>query len=192
MAILRIKNANGSWEEVPAIVGRKGDSITVKSVTPSDQDGGANVVVFSDGTEIHIKNGTKGTQGQKGVDGTNGISVTHSWNGTTLTVTSASGTSSKDLKGEKGNNATINGVNALVIEARDGIGITQNGNTITLHSSGSETGSASIFLNRSTRVNEADTNYTTIMARGSSLHTPDGTPSNPDNMVSGAIYWTYE
>lgn len=31
-----------------------------------------------------------------------GVSATHSWNGTTLTVTSASGTSSADLKGEKG------------------------------------------------------------------------------------------
>ena len=34
--------------------------------------------------------------------GTDGISATHSWNGTVLTVTSASGTSSADLKGEKG------------------------------------------------------------------------------------------
>lgn len=32
----------------------------------------------------------------------NGHPVTHSWNGTTLTVTSASGTSSSDLKGDKG------------------------------------------------------------------------------------------
>ena len=31
-----------------------------------------------------------------------GVSVTHEWNGTELTVTSASGTSSADLKGEKG------------------------------------------------------------------------------------------
>ncbi len=31
-----------------------------------------------------------------------GTSVTHSWNGTVLTITSASGTSSQDLKGEKG------------------------------------------------------------------------------------------
>lgn len=38
----------------------------------------------------------------KGEDGADGISVTHTWNGTTLTVTSASGTSSADLKGEKG------------------------------------------------------------------------------------------
>ena len=35
-------------------------------------------------------------------DGEDGVSATHSWNGTTLTVTSASGTSSADLKGEKG------------------------------------------------------------------------------------------
>lgn len=37
-----------------------------------------------------------------GAKGDPGVSVTHSWNGTTLTVTSASGTSSANLKGEKG------------------------------------------------------------------------------------------
>jgi hypothetical protein len=37
------------------------------------------------------------------VVGNNGVSVTHSWNGTVLTITSASGTSSADLKGDKGN-----------------------------------------------------------------------------------------
>ena len=35
-------------------------------------------------------------------NGTDGVSATHSWNGTTLTITSASGTSSANLKGEKG------------------------------------------------------------------------------------------
>ena len=35
-------------------------------------------------------------------DGEDGISVTHTWNGTRVVVTSASGTSSTDLKGEKG------------------------------------------------------------------------------------------
>ena len=34
--------------------------------------------------------------------GADGISATHSWNGTTLTITSASGTSSANLKGEQG------------------------------------------------------------------------------------------
>ena len=46
--------------------------------------------------------GSNGKDGQDGSAGKDGISVTHSWNGTTLTVTSASGTSSADLKGEKG------------------------------------------------------------------------------------------
>lgn len=44
----------------------------------------------------------KGTDGKNGKDGANGESATHSWNGTTLTVTSASGVSSADLKGDKG------------------------------------------------------------------------------------------
>lgn len=35
-------------------------------------------------------------------DGADGTSAMHSWNGTVLTITSASGTSSADLKGEKG------------------------------------------------------------------------------------------
>ena len=40
--------------------------------------------------------------GDPGKDGKDGVSCTHSWNGTTLTVTSASGASSADLKGEPG------------------------------------------------------------------------------------------
>ena len=38
---------------------------------------------------------------------TNGMPCTHSWNGTVLTITSYSGTSSADLKGEKGDTATV-------------------------------------------------------------------------------------
>lgn len=43
------------------------------------------------------------------------------------------------------------------------------------------------LLNRSTAVNTADTNYTTLMARGSSLNSTETTPN-----VNGAIAWTYE
>lgn len=43
-----------------------------------------------------------GKDGKDGSNGKDGVSATHSWNGTVLTVTSASGTSSADLKGEKG------------------------------------------------------------------------------------------
>ena len=37
-----------------------------------------------------------------GKDGENGASITHSWNGTALSITSASGTTTTDLKGAKG------------------------------------------------------------------------------------------
>lgn len=46
--------------------------------------------------------GLQGEIGPRGADGKDGISATHSWNGTVLTITSASGTSSSDLKGDKG------------------------------------------------------------------------------------------
>lgn len=49
--------------------------------------------------------GATGPQGPAGSDGANdndGVSCTHTWNGTVLTVTSASGTSSADLRGPKG------------------------------------------------------------------------------------------
>ena len=46
--------------------------------------------------------GKDGADGKDGKDGADGVSCTHSWDGTVLTVTSASGTSSADLKGEQG------------------------------------------------------------------------------------------
>jgi hypothetical protein len=48
------------------------------------------------------KDGTNGKDGANGKDGKDGVSATHSWNGTTLTITSASGSSSANLKGAKG------------------------------------------------------------------------------------------
>ena len=46
--------------------------------------------------------GPKGDTGAAGADGNDGVSCTHSWNGTVLSVTSASGTSSADLVGPQG------------------------------------------------------------------------------------------
>lgn len=79
--------------------GKDGTSVSVTNISESTVDGGSNVITFSDGNTITIKNGSKGSTGANGKDGT---SVTHFWSGTTLTVTSASGTSSADLKGAKG------------------------------------------------------------------------------------------
>ena len=55
--------ANGEFD------GKDGTSITVKSVSESTADGGSNVVTFSDGKTLTIKNGSKGSTGATGVTG---------------------------------------------------------------------------------------------------------------------------
>ena len=52
--------------------GTNGTSVTVSKVSESTADGGSNVVTFSDGKTVTIKNGSKGSAGSNGKDGTNG------------------------------------------------------------------------------------------------------------------------
>ena len=66
--------------------------------------------------------GAQGPVGPTGPKGADGISATHYWDGTTLVVTSASGTSSADLKGEKGDRGEAGGSEAnqvTIIDSRD-------------------------------------------------------------------------
>ena len=95
--VFRMKDSNGNWIELPALVGPKGDK----------GDPGA---AGKDGyTPV------KGVDYFDGSPGQNGVSVTHSWNGTTLTVTSASGSSSANLKGEKGDKGDTGTVDTSVL-----------------------------------------------------------------------------
>ena len=50
----------------------------------------------------HIEDGIVNAENSAGIPGKDGVSATHSWNGTTLTITSASGTSSANLVGPQG------------------------------------------------------------------------------------------
>lgn len=52
--------------------GSNGTSVTVKSVSESTADGGSNVVTFSDGKTLTVKNGSKGSTGSKGDTGATG------------------------------------------------------------------------------------------------------------------------
>jgi len=86
-------------------------SITERTSTES---GGTNYldVEYSDGSgdTFTVRNGADGKTPVKGIDykdGNDGIPCTHRWEGTRLVVTSASGTSSADLKGEAGDSYTI-------------------------------------------------------------------------------------
>lgn len=52
--------------------GKDGTSVTVKSVSESTADGGSNVVTFSDGKTLTVKNGSKGSTGATGATGATG------------------------------------------------------------------------------------------------------------------------
>lgn len=76
--------------------GKDGTSVTVKSVSESTVDGGSNVVTFSDGKTVTIKNGSKGSKGDTGADGAAGVSptvaVSKSGKVTTVAITDKNGT----------------------------------------------------------------------------------------------------
>lgn len=50
----------------PGTPGKDGTSVTVSSVSESTVDGGTNVVTFSDGKKLNIKNGSQGSPGTPG------------------------------------------------------------------------------------------------------------------------------
>lgn len=56
--------------------GNDGTSVTVSKVTESTADGGTNVVTFSDGKTLTVKNGSKGNTGSAGGRGTGILKVT--------------------------------------------------------------------------------------------------------------------
>lgn len=111
---------------IPQVINGAG-ILDITQTTASSEDDGFNIITvrLTDGSsmEFKIKNGSKGSTGAKGdqgiqgpkgdtgeqgpkgdtgENGADGISVTHKWSGSILEITSASGTSSVDLKGEKG------------------------------------------------------------------------------------------
>lgn len=81
------------------------------------QSSGGYIQYSSDGVSWENIIALSELQGEAGVDG---VSCTHSWDGTVLTITSASGTSSTDLKGEKGADGEpgVNGTDGI-----DGISV---------------------------------------------------------------------
>lgn len=59
----------------PGSNGKDGTSVTVSSVSESSADGGTNVVTFSDGKKLNVKNGSKGSDGSPGATGPTGAGV---------------------------------------------------------------------------------------------------------------------
>ena len=115
------------WAQIQGIIGNLSDLTTeaknnlVAAINEAAQtgSGSASIAMRVDGGYIQYSTdngntwvnliaeadlkGDKGAPGVNGAPGKDGISATHSWDGTVLTITSASGTSSANLKGDKGN-----------------------------------------------------------------------------------------
>ena len=83
--------------------GKDGSSVTVVSVTESIEDNGSNVVTFSDGKAITIKNGSKGSKGDTGEQGPKGDTGEHGPKGDT---------GEQGPKGEKGDKGEIGATGA--------------------------------------------------------------------------------
>ena len=84
-------------ETLNQAIGDKADKTAIPTSLPNP-----NALTFTGAVSGTYDGSTATTINIPTIAGTNGVSATHSWNGTVLTVTSASGTSSADLKGAKG------------------------------------------------------------------------------------------
>lgn len=145
--------------------------------------------------EFDGSDGIDGKDGKNGVDGSpgkDGVSVTHNWNGTTLTVTSASGTSSADLKGSKGDKGDKGDAGSVGLQGEkgetgatgpagsDGIGIKSVAQTTTSSADG---GSNVITV---TKTDNTTSTFTVKNGRKGSTGPAGKTP------VKGVDYYTPE
>lgn len=82
--------------------GSDGTSVTVKSVNESTADGGSNVVTFSDGKTLTVKNGDKGDKGDKGDTGATGPAGADGAKGDTGATGSAGKDGTDGADGQRG------------------------------------------------------------------------------------------
>ena len=74
-----VEDALEAAKESGAFTGPAGTSVTVQSVSESTIDGGSNVVTFSDGKKLTVKNGKTGSKGDPGPDGKTPVRGTDYW-----------------------------------------------------------------------------------------------------------------
>ena len=89
--------------------GEKGDPITVEKVTESSTDGGVNVVEFSDGSKLNVRNGSVGSPGEPGFSPT--VNISKSEKVTTIKITDKNGEKTATINdGSNGTSVTVSNV----------------------------------------------------------------------------------
>ena len=159
------KNLEFNWDGTSLGVRQQGESqYSYVNLKGDPGTNGTNGTNGSNGTTPHIDSttgnwfigetntgvqaqGPSGQNGTNGTNGTDGVSCTHSWNGTTLSITSASGTSSADLKGAPGTNGTngTDGKSIKVVEKTSGTGAAGTIDTYTMYTDTAKTESVGTF-----------------------------------------------
>ena len=95
-------SASHSWSGTTLSVTSASGTSSANLVGPQGERGLQGPQGLKGDTGERGPKGEQGLQGPAGVAGKNGTSVTHSWSGSVLKITSASGTSQADLRGPKG------------------------------------------------------------------------------------------
>ena len=154
MAIVRTKQTDGSWVEIPAVVGPPGkdgaagkdgkdgadgqpgkDGISPVVAVSAITGGHRITITYAGGTKtVDVMDGATG-RGVKTISRTSGNGAAGTTD--TYTITYTDNTTStfavyNGKDGAAGANATINGVNTLTIAAGDGISASQSGNTLNI------------------------------------------------------------
>lgn len=117
-----VTNGEDGESGVPGSDGAPGKDGVSPTITVTTIIGGYRLTIAdSKGTKtVDIMDGVDGQSGKDGRDGRDGTSVTHYWNGTSLVVTSASGTSSMNLKGETGVRGPQGDTGMAGVDGKDG------------------------------------------------------------------------
>lgn len=162
--------------------GADGAAATISVGTVTTGEAGTSAAVTNSGTSsaavfnFTIPRGAKGDKGDKGDTGPAGADGAQGPQGEKGATGDTGPQGKQGPAGANGADATINGVNALTLNATGGISGSQSGNTYTLDGSN--------FVQKT--ANLSGTDYTTTRARGIQLVT-----SAPGTLANGCIAIVY-
>lgn len=195
--------------------GKDGENGFSPVISSKEVSGGHEITILNESGShsIVILDGVNGSDGKDGVDG---ISCSHSWDGTTLTITSASGTSSANLVGQAGRDgddgvsivdvsqtttsSEDDGTNVVTVSLSNGQKFTfnvKNGSTGSTGGTGNPGSNATIngvntlTLNTGAGLASSQSGNTMIISANYDYGTTD-LVSGSSSLETGKLYFVYE